>query len=342
MSKTSLRTRLLNGQTGDPALLVQLRWQGRAVLIDLGRIDRTPAPVLFPIEAVFVSHAHMDHFMGFDQLLRLFLARDTTLRLFGPVGIADCVQGKLAGYTWNLTDEYVFSVEVAEIADDMLTHWRFAARDRFERRALGTTPRNGPVVFDDPFFRVEAAALDHKIVSMAYAVIERTHLNVRPGTLEALDLRPGPWLNVLKTAVRRDAADDTPIEIAPGDRRPLHVLRDALLDITMGQKVAYAVDTLFSPANAERIIRLAHDADLFYCESPFLDEDIEQATRRYHLTARQAGALARAARARRLNVFHFSPRYEGRYGELAAEANAEYMGQQARYAELGRGHAPLP
>jgi ribonuclease Z len=341
MTKTSLRTRLLNGQTGDPALLVQLRWQGRAVLIDLGRIDRTPAPVLFPIEAVFVSHAHMDHFMGFDQLLRLFLARDTTLRLYGPAGIADCVQGKLAGYTWNLTDEYVFRIDVAEIGDDALTHWRFAARDRFERRPGGTTVRRGPAVFEDPFFRVEAAPLDHKIVSMAYAVIERTHLNVRAGTLEAGDLRPGPWLNVLKNAVRRGDADDTPIEVAPGDRRPLAALRDALLDVTPGQKVAYVVDTLFSPANAERIIRLAAGADSFYCESPFMDEDIDQATRRYHLTARQAGALARAARARRLNVFHFSPRYEGRYGELVAEANAEYLGQQARYGDLARGHAPL-
>ena len=341
MMKTSLRTRLLNGQTGDPALLVQLRWQGRALLIDLGRIDRTPAPVLFPIEAVFVSHAHMDHFMGFDQLLRLFLARDTTLRLFGPVGIADCVQGKLAGYTWNLTDEYLFAIDVTEIADDVLTHWRFAARDRFERRREGTTVRTGPAVLADPYVRVEAVPLDHKIVSMAYAVIERTHLNVRPGTLETASLRPGPWLNVLKNAVRSGAADDFPIQIAPGEHRPLAELRDALLDITPGQKVAYVVDTLFSPANADRVIRLAKDADVFYCESPFLDEDIDQATRRYHLTARQAGALARASRARRLNVFHFSPRYEGRYGELAAEANAEYLGQQARYAELGRGHAPL-
>jgi ribonuclease Z len=339
--KTSLRARLLNGQTGDPALLVQLRWQGRAILIDLGRIDRTPASVLFPIEAVFVSHAHMDHFMGFDQLLRLFLARDTTLRLFGPAGIADCVQGKLAGYTWNLTDEYVFTIDVTEIDDGTLTHSRFAARRRFEREPRGTTACPDGVVLTDPAFRVEAMPLDHKIVSMAYAVVERTHLNVRPGTLEASGLRPGPWLNALKQAVRSGAADDTAIEVAPRDRRPLATLRDALLDVTPGQKVAYTVDTLFSPANAARIIRLAADADVFFCESPFLDEDIDQATRRYHLTARQAGALARAARARRLNVFHFSPRYEGRYGEIVAEAQAEYAGQQVRYGELDRGHAPL-
>jgi ribonuclease Z len=310
-----------------------MRWQGRSILIDLGRIDRTPAAVLLPIEAVFVSHTHMDHFMGFDQLLRLFLARDSTLRLYGPAGIADCVQGKLAGYTWNLTDEYQFAIEVTEITEHELVRWRFAAADRFTRRSAGTAPHTG-TVFADRVFTVEAAPLDHKIVSMAYAVTERTHLNVRADALDALGLRPGPWLNALKNAIRTGAAPDTPIEILPGDRRPLAALRDALLIETPGQKVAYTVDTLFSPANAARIVRLARGADLFYCEAPFLDEDIDQATRRYHLTARQAGALARAAGVQRLAVFHFSPRYEGRYADIVAEAQEEFAGHRMRYGEL--------
>src|SRR6201982_2594197 len=138
--KTPFRPRLLNGQTGDPALLVSMRWQGRALLVDLGRIDRTPAATLLPpqggllsttllpIEAVFVSHTHMDHFMGFDQLLRLFLARDATLRLYGPAGLADCVAGQLAGSTWTLTDEYAFTLEVTEIGAHETTSCRFAAR----------------------------------------------------------------------------------------------------------------------------------------------------------------------------------------------------------------------
>jgi len=341
VTKSTLRARLLNGQTGDPALLVSLRWQGRALLIDLGRIDRTPGHVLLPIEAVFVSHAHMDHFMGFDQLLRLFLAREGTLRLYGPAGIADCVQGKLAGYTWNLTDDYAFTLDVTEIHERELVTWRFAAAHRFEREPVGRAPFDG-VCFADEILTVEAAPLDHKITSMAYAVTERTHLNVRPEALAALGIRPGPWLNRLKQAVRRHAPDDTPIEIAPGDHRPLGALRDELLLVTPGQKIAYVVDTLFSPANAARIVRLARDADVFYCESPFLDADLDQASRRYHLTAGQAGALARVARAKRLQVFHFSPRYEGRYGELVSEAHAEYHGQQVRYAELEPGGPSVP
>src|SRR5256712_12004206 len=134
--KPTSRPRVLNGQTGDPALLVSLRWQGRALLVDLGRIDRTPAATLLPIEAVFVSHTHMDHFMGFDQLLRLFLARDATLRLYGPAGLADCVAGKLAGYTSNLTAHFAFPLEATGIAPPQLTSRRFAGRQRFPREPL--------------------------------------------------------------------------------------------------------------------------------------------------------------------------------------------------------------
>ena len=339
--KTTFRSRLLNGQTGDPALLLTLRWHGRSLLIDAGRIDRTPASVLLQIERVFISHAHMDHFMGFDQLLRVLLARPGTLELYGPEGIADCVHGKLTGYVWNLTDEYAFAIEVIEIGETHLQRWRFAAAERFAREDLGRTPREG-AIYEDTVFAVDATPLDHRIVSMAYAVREHRHLNVRRDALDTLGVRPGRWLNEMKAAVRDGAADDTLIDIAAGERRPLGALRRDLLIETPGQKVAYVVDALFSAANAARVIELARGADLFYCESPFLDEDIDQASRRYHLTARQAGAMARAAGVRRLNVFHFSPRYEGRYGEIIAEAQDEFAGRQVHYTDLDACPVALP
>src|SRR5262249_57599018 len=119
---------------------------------------------------------------------------------------------------------------------------------------------------------------------------------------------------------RAGARDDTGMEVGGGDSRPLGVLREGLLTVTRGQKVAYVVDTLFCPANVTAIVRLAAGADLFFCEAPFLEEDVEQATRRYHLTARQAGAPAPAARGRRPEGFHFSPRSEGRPGHIPAAA----------------------
>src|SRR5438105_4695263 len=121
------------------------------------------------------------------------------------------------------------------------------------------------VVLADGVFTVEAAPLDHRIVSMAYAVTERTHLNVRADALAASGLPPGRWLNTLKDAVRSGALDDTPIDVGAGDRRPLATLRDELLVVTPGQKIAYVVDTLFSPANVSRVTRLARGADVFFC-----------------------------------------------------------------------------
>jgi len=88
-------------------------------------------------------------------------------------------------------------------------------------------------------------------------------------------------------------------------------------------------DARFTRVNAPRIAALARDVDVFYCESLFVDADRDQAARRYHLTARQAGTLARMAQAKRLEVFHFSPRYEGDAERLRREAAATFGGEIA-------------
>jgi ribonuclease Z len=90
--------------------------------------------------------------------------------------------------------------------------------------------------------------------------------------------------------------------------------------ISRGQKIAYVVDARYDEENEAKIVRLAQSADIFYCEAPFLDQDAAKARERYHLTARQAGIMARKAGVRELIVFHFSPRYTGQGDRLVAEA----------------------
>ena len=330
--------RLINGPFGDPGLYIQLRWEGRAVLFDLGQNDSFPTGDLCRVSHVCVSHCHMDHFIGFDRLLRVFLGRDQTLWLCGPPGILDCVEGKLRGYTWNLVDGYGFSLEVAEVWPDSIRRAVFQAASGFRRESLSAQPFHGLVV-DEPAFCIRAAHLDHRIYSMAFAFEEKSHLNVDSAYLARLGVPPGPWLSALKNALRKGEPDVvTAMWKENGHNRSrdfsLGEVRGSLVKETHGQKFAYVVDTLFSPENEERIAALAQGADVFFCESPFLDADEDQATKRYHLTAKQAGLLGRSAHARELRVFHFSPRYAGRAEELYREAQASFCGEQSEAGAL--------
>lgn len=330
--KLAFQPRLVNSLFGDPCLFVGLRWSGRAVLFDLGRLDRLPAPEVLKIRYVFVTHTHMDHFIGFDHLLRLFLAREGEVDLFGPPGVIDNVVGKLRGYTWNLVDGYPFVLTVHEIERDHIRRVRFPAARAFAAEPLGESAFDGVILRADGL-SARAVALDHRIVSLGYAIEEDTHLNVRTDELERLAIPPGPWINAVKAAIRDGGDDDTLIaaEWREGDdvrRRVLRLgdVRDSLIAVTPGQKLVYVTDTVFSAANAERIVELARGAEVFFCESLFVDEDRDQAQKRYHLTARQAGTLARRAAVKRLETFHFSPRYDGDAERLQHEAQATFGG----------------
>lgn len=322
----------MNGPFGDPGLHVGLRWQGTALQFDLGRLDRFPAAEILKLTHVFVSHTHIDHFVGFDRIIRLFLARDATLELFGPPGIIGNVTGKLAGYTWNLVDGYPFVLGVHEVHPTHVKSVRLRATTGFVVEDGASAPFTG-VLLDDPAFTVRTVHLDHRIPCLAFAVVEKTHLNVRKDELDRLGVPAGPWLNVLKAAIRAGQSGDTLITAQwtnRGGREEtafrLRELCDRLIVETPGTKLAYVVDTLFSRQNAAQIVALARDADVFFCESLFLDEDRDQALRRYHLTARQAGTLARLAGVKRLEVFHFSPRYDGQGERLYGEAAAAFSG----------------
>lgn len=335
--KSSFRPSLVNGPFQDCALYVALRWQGDALLFDLGRLDRLNAASCLRLSHVFVSHTHMDHFMGFDQLLRLTLPRDRELTVCGPPGLIDNIAGKLAGYTWNLTEGYLFRLNVVERHEAHLARASFRASAGFAREPQPDVSCAEGGLVTTPEFRVETATLDHRIPCLAFAAIEPRHLNVRADALEARGFRPGPWLSRLKDAIRT-GDDAAPIAVRSGDGSvtiDAGTLRRELVDDHPGQRIAYVVDTLFEPTSAARIVGLARAADVFYCEARFLDVDRDEAEKRHHLTARQAGFLARAAGARRLEVFHFSPRYQGMAQAFYAEARAEWVGETRLEDEVG-------
>jgi ribonuclease Z len=333
---SSFRAFLVNDLFGDPALYVSLPWERRALLFDLGDISALTAGRLLKITDVFVSHAHVDHFIGFDHLLRVLLGRPKALRIFGPPGLIGHVEGKLRGYTWNLVEGYTLVLEVHEVHPDRIAVARFSCPEGFVRRDDPVTRIFDGVVLEEPQFRIRAAHLDHRIPCLGFALEETFHLNVDKASLDALGLPVGPWLMDLKRAIRTGTPDDRAIRIAwsqDGKRlertMPAGELRRAVVRVSPGQKLAYVTDAVASEENAEKIIKLAQAADTFYCEAAYPERDHERAAARFHLTASQAGRLAREAHARRLVVFHFSPKYRECPGDLLDEAMAA-LGQRDR------------
>jgi ribonuclease Z len=90
-----------------------------------------------------------------------------------------------------------------------------------------------------------------------------------------------------------------------------------------GRKLVISGDT----APCETIAVAAHEADVLVHEATFLHEELERARETSHSTARQAGEVARDARARMLALTHISSRYAG--AEVRDEAREVFAATEA-------------
>lgn len=332
--RPTLHPRLVNGRFGDPGLFVERLHRRGALLFDLG--DLTPLAVrdLLRVSHVFVSHTHMDHFVGFDALLRVHVGREKTISLVGPAGFAERVGHKLLAYEWDLVERYetdlVFCVTELH-ADGRTRSARFSFKRRFAREDLEEGAAPDGVVARGDGFEVRASVLQHHGPSLGFAIAEPAHVNIWRNRLEARGLVPGPWLHrllqALKQAVTEGRPDDWPVGL-PGGAVPLGELRE-MVSIGPGQKIAYVTDVADTSANRLAIADLARGADILFLESCFSAADSAQARARAHLTTTAAGEIGRAAGARRLEPFHFSPRYEGDEERMLAEVEAAFSSGSA-------------
>ena len=330
MARPSFTVRLVNPPFHDPGLLFSFQYQRRAILFDLGDLHALSARDLLKISHVFVTHTHMDHFVGFDTLLRVCLGRDKELHLFGPSGFLDRVEGKLAGYTWNLVDEYAYNLHlrVTEVDEEGCRTRQYRCKERFHRAGGDEETPFTRVLLQEPAFRIEAALLDHRIPCMGLSLIEELSVNIDKEALKGLGLPVGFWLTSFKKAVaeKKDPGHRFSVtweekgKILREKTFPLGELSEKIARISPGQKVTYLTDLLGSPENLEKALELARDADHLFVEAAFLDRDRETARTKCHLTAKEAGTLARKAGVKQMTLFHFSPRYTALEEEIRREA----------------------
>jgi len=334
--RTVLDPHLADPSGREPGLVVEVRDHRRALLFDLAETARLASRTLLRTTHAFVTHAHMDHFAGFDHWLATGLGRMPAMTVWGGPGFCDQVEHKLRAYTWNVVHRYsvplVIVVHALE-ADGTRRGARFDSRQTFERQDLPPAPAAGDVLLEEPLLRVRARIVDHEMPVLACAIEETAQLRVAADRVGAMGLATGPWLQALKAAVLAGAPDDDPQTVRWRDAAGAHErayrvgeLRHLVLDTTPGRRIGYVTDLRFTPANLLQLDALLGGVDLLYIECVFAESDRVLARQRNHLTARQAGSIARRLGARKLVPFHFSPRYSDSEDDLREQAFAAWRG----------------
>lgn len=313
----SLHFHVLGEPGGDNALLVRID-SGQAVerlLFDCGEGCLTGLPLaeIQAVDHLCFSHLHMDHVAGFDSFFRATFNRTAKPNhLWGPPGTARILQHRFQGFLWNLHEEMSASWLVTDIEPQGTRTARFELGEAF---AIAHEKAAAPLP-EGTGYTVEALTMNHRTPTIAYIVREKPRWNIDPSRLDALGLRPGPWLKGLKEAALPAAM----IEI-DGLPRPARELRQALLTETPGDSIAYLTDFLLDEAALERLTEALRGCRVIVCEGQYRHADLGLAQRHHHATTVQSATLARRAGVEELVLFHLSSRYErAEWREMIREA----------------------
>lgn len=318
--RTFSEIRLVNGSTGDPVLYVDYPGKDNALLLDGGDNAALDTPRLADLEAVFITHHHVDHFIGLDRIVRANIDQDKTLHVFGPAGTIRKVADRIRSYEYPFFPFQKIVVRVTEILPpDKVRTGLLECTRRFPEPAVEERPWEGPVIFENTEVQVEAAPTDHTVPGLAYAIIERPGLHPDRALLQSGPLKPGPWIGEARKAAEAGASPDTLIDVG-GVRGRLGDLLEKYFVRGRGSRVAYIVDTQMSDAVRPGLLRLARKAARLYCDSFYHSREAKSAAQHRHMTAAQAGEFAAAAKVEELVLVHFSQRYRGRWQVLLDEA----------------------
>ncbi|MEU8790703.1 ribonuclease Z [Streptomyces sp. NPDC048643] len=189
-------------------------------------------------------------------------------------------------------------VNLDRVPHEVTAHYPLSGQHFFERLRHSTAYREtvgiteAPVADDGvlattPAYTLEARRLSHPVESFGYRLVEPDGRRMLPERLAEHGIE-GPDVGVLhrEGALRGVSLDD-------------------VSEVRRGQRFAFVMDTRL----CEGVDALAEDCDLLVIESTFLDGDHKLASDHGHLTAGQAGRVAKEAGVRHLVLTHFSQRY---------------------------------
>lgn len=306
----SIRHQVLGSPGRDNAVYVEID-SGQSVsrlLFDCGYgcTDQLTTAQLQSLDGLFISHFHMDHVCGFDQVFRFNFGREPDpFLILGPQDTTRAISHRLQGFTWNLVRENNGSVEIREMHHDQLNRSIWPTRNRFENPSSNESIPCDGTVFQNSSATVRMIEMDHGCVSAGYRIQEPKRVNVDVQRMNELDLTPGPWLQELKAS---DSDPDQMIQV--GDQSlAVSFLKDQLLKSQPGESLAYLTDFRTTQKDRQQLVEFIRGVDVLICENNYCDNDLELAIQNYHLTSSEVGMIAADAGVKQLVLFHLSDRY---------------------------------
>lgn len=158
-------------------------------------------------------------------------------------------------------------------------------------------------VFDAQDFSVEALQMKHGAPTIAYSLTEKDKKRIDKAKLKMLKI---PQCKELAKLLEGKGVIIKCRKLKPNQ----------LVYKEKGRKISLILDTAINP----NCYKIAKTADLLICESTYMENEAALAKEYKHLTAKQAGQIAKKAKTKKLIITHLSQRYENKEKKLLNEA----------------------
>ncbi|MEN8704259.1 MAG: ribonuclease Z [Polaribacter sp.] len=223
------------------------------------------------IDHIFISHLHGDHFYGLVGLLSTY------------------------GILSREKDLHVYGPKgIEEVTLLQLKISKSHAKYKIVFHELSST--KSELIFEDEKVSVKTIPLNHRVYTNGYLFKEKEkpkklHID-NIGNYE--EIGKADYLNI---KAGKDITLSTG-EIVPND--------ELTLPPKKALSYAFCSDTMYKPD----IVPIIKDVDLLYHEATFLADREDLAKKTKHATSKQAAEIAKAAKAKKLIIGHYSGRYK--------------------------------
>lgn len=219
---------------------------------------------------VFITHLHGDHCFGLIGMI-------STFGLLGRTATLHIHAPKELGP--------VLEGQIAFFTHDLGFQVEFHPVDT----------RQQTVIYEDRSLTVETVPLQHRMPTCGYLIREKSGLpHIRREMIDFYGI-PTSQINNIKNGADWVTADGEVIDNA-------RLVRPA----DTPRSYAYCTDTRYIPS----LHQIIKGVSTLYHESTYGEDNLQQAEKYYHSTARQAAMVAREAGVGKLLLGHYSSRYE--------------------------------